>query len=550
MSGASLIGITLGGKYKLIKQIGHGGMSTVYLGHQEALNRDVAVKVMHSFLVHEPGFLQRFKREAQAMATLNHPRIVGVYDFAREGDDLYYLAMEYIKGHTLKDVLERLAKQQQLIPLNACLQIIADVADAMSYAHFHGMVHRDIKSGNIMVNEKGNVYLTDFGIVKMVGGQGSMVYTTTGALIGTPAYMSPEQALGKPGDERSDIYSLGVLLYQLATGKLPFEGESALSVVMKHVNEQPPLPIEKNPSLPLGVQDTILKAMAKEPPQRFQSAVDMAKMLRDPKIMTGRPLYPTPPPPELRLPPPALLATESTIQNKIKTEVALRKEQSVSENQIKTERPLPNLSNQPSSRTSQNQQLRSSKMDSKPGFKSGTSLKDPALQTVACPHCRKKVDVRDHTDPMNCPHCQKSFYLQDHLCPYCQTYHTKEAIVCSECGQSLNRMCHHCFTANWVGDDDCKNCGKPLDLVSLLEWRTPQATAERLNRQMAAAQESKRKEEMELQKRVADATERQAKLKQEKQQQKERRVVLIGVFLVILFFLALFLLNLPPGVGR
>ncbi len=278
----TLEGIILGGKYKIIRRLGRGGMAEVYLAHQESLDRNVAIKLMHPFLAAEEDFLHRFKREARAMAAMNHPNIVSVYDFDVYGESTYYLVMEYISGGTLKEKLARLAEKGERLALETAVQIGIEVASALAYAHQRGMVHRDVKPANIMLNEEGRAILTDFGIVKLVGGQ-SMAYTATGALIGTPAYMSPEQALGKPGDARSDIYALGTLLFQMTTGYLPFDADTPLAIVMKHVNEPVPLPSTLNAAIPPALQAVILKAMAKNPDERYQTAAELEIALQQVK---------------------------------------------------------------------------------------------------------------------------------------------------------------------------------------------------------------------------------------------------------------------------
>lgn len=275
----TLSGKTIG-KYEIIEKLGRGGMAEVYKGYQKNLDRYVAIKLMHSFLISEQDFLKRFQQEARAMAALNHPNIVGVYDFDQYQEDTYYLVMEFVDGGTLKDKLEALAKNKERLPLDTSIRIVREVADALAYAHRRNMVHRDIKPANIMLDkESGRALLTDFGIVKLVGGQ-TMGYTATGALIGTPAYMSPEQALGQSGDERADIYSLGVLLFQMMTGQLPYEADTPLAVVMKHVNSPTPMPITFNPDIPDALQAIIVKAMAKIPDDRYATAAELATALR------------------------------------------------------------------------------------------------------------------------------------------------------------------------------------------------------------------------------------------------------------------------------
>lgn len=275
----SLIGQKIG-RYQIVAHLGKGGMAEVYKGYQESLDRFVAIKLMHTFLITETDFLKRFQREARAMASLSHPNIVRIFDFDTYGDNAYYLVMEYINGGSLNEYLEELNAQGEKLPLKKAVQICTEIADALAYAHRRKMIHRDIKPANVMLdNDSGKALLTDFGIVKLAGNQ-SLAYTATGAMIGTPAYMSPEQALGQPGDERLDIYSLGVMIFQMVTGQLPFDADTPLAVVMKHVNELPPLPMSFNPDVPLALQEVILKALAKDPADRFQSAKALANRLR------------------------------------------------------------------------------------------------------------------------------------------------------------------------------------------------------------------------------------------------------------------------------
>lgn len=264
------------GKYQIIESLGRGGMAEVYKAYQETLDRHVAIKVMHPFLAEESDFLGRFKREARAMASLNHPHIVRVFDFDIQ-DDVYYIVMEYVSGGTLTKRLEELSAKGEWLPLQETLKIILQVAEAMAYAHRQGMIHRDIKPSNIMLNEQGNAVLTDFGLAKILSGP---TYTATNATIGTPAYMSPEQGMGETGDGRSDIYALGVLLFQMVTGRLPYQATTPLATLMKHINEPVPSPLKYNPNVPAGVQQMIGKAMAKAPEARYQTAGELIRDLQ------------------------------------------------------------------------------------------------------------------------------------------------------------------------------------------------------------------------------------------------------------------------------
>lgn len=275
MGPQSLIGQSIG-RYKIVESLGRGGMAEVFRAYQSSLDRDVAIKIMHSFLADEENFLTRFQREAKSMASLNHSNIVGVYDFDVQ-DGIYYIVMEFVSGGTLKERLESLAKNNEKMSLSESVRLVMEVADALAYAHSRKMVHRDIKPGNIMINDEGHAVLTDFGIAKILSGPS---FTATGAMIGTPAYMSPEQGLGQAGDERSDLYALGVLFYQMSTGQLPYDADTPLAVILKHVNEPIPEPQVRNEDLPAELSAVIVKAMAKDPAKRYQSAAEFAADLQ------------------------------------------------------------------------------------------------------------------------------------------------------------------------------------------------------------------------------------------------------------------------------
>ena len=273
---AGLSGQTIG-KYRIVEHLGRGGMAEVYKAYQPNLDRYVALKLMHAFLAADQDFIARFEREAKNVAALRHPNIVQVYDFDVQ-NGTPYMVMEYIEGGTLKSHLEDLAHEGKQLSIAEGVHTVREVGKALSYAHSHQMIHRDVKPANVLLEVGGRVILTDFGIAKILTGPS---YTVTGATIGTPAYMSPEQGLGRPGDHRSDIYALGVMLYQLATGQLPYEADTPLAVMLKHVNEPLPLPRTFKPDMPEGLERIILKAMAKNPDDRFQSADEMLASLGD-----------------------------------------------------------------------------------------------------------------------------------------------------------------------------------------------------------------------------------------------------------------------------
>lgn len=275
MKSSDLTGFTLG-KYKLTARIGRGGMARVYKARQQNLNRDVAVKVMHAHLAEEDEFVGRFLQEASAVAQLRHSHIVHVFDFDIQ-DDFYYMVLEYIDGPTLKAELQARDVIARPFSLAEVVTICSSLADAIDYAHVRSIVHRDLKPANIMFTGDGQVVLTDFGIIRLVGSSG---FTRTGLIAGTPAYMSPEQAQSKPVDGRSDIYSLGVILFELMTGRQPFTSDNPLQVLRDHASNQPPLPGQLNPDISTAVEEIILKAMAKNPDDRFQRASEMAFSLR------------------------------------------------------------------------------------------------------------------------------------------------------------------------------------------------------------------------------------------------------------------------------
>ncbi len=265
-----LTGQTLG-QYQILEQIGEGGMATVYKAYQPSLDRYVAIKILPPYFMHEPGFAERFEREAKAIAQLVHPNILPIYDFGREGD-LSYIVMRYVDAGTLKN------RMAQPLPLSEIVRVIDDLASALDYAHQQGVIHRDVKPGNVLIDERGWVLLSDFGLAKMV--EGSVALTGSGVGVGTPAYMSPEQGQGIKVDHRADVYSLGVMLYEMVVGQVPYDAETPFAIVLKHIADPLPLPRRVNPNVPEGVERVILKAMAKNPDDRFDSAGDLASALR------------------------------------------------------------------------------------------------------------------------------------------------------------------------------------------------------------------------------------------------------------------------------
>ncbi|MEU4214253.1 Stk1 family PASTA domain-containing Ser/Thr kinase [Actinoplanes sp. NPDC026623] len=281
----------LGGRYQVGELLGYGGMAEVHKGRDLRLGRDVAIKMLRTDLARDPTFQERFRREAQNSAALNHPAIVAVYDTGEEisstGEKLPFIVMEFVNGRTLKEVL---AAEQRLQPRRA-LETTADICAALEFSHRHGIIHRDIKPGNVMITQNGQVKVMDFGIARALA-SGATTMTQTSAVIGTAQYLSPEQARGESVDARSDVYAAGCVLFELMVGHPPFVGDSPVSVAYQHVREDPKAPSDINREVPPDVDAIVLKALAKNPLNRYQSAQEMrADALR---AVSGRPVLATP----------------------------------------------------------------------------------------------------------------------------------------------------------------------------------------------------------------------------------------------------------------
>lgn len=269
-----------GGRYEVLERLGAGGMAIVYKAKDLLLNRIVTIKVLREQFASDEDFIRRFRREAQSAASLSHPNIVSVYDVGKDGDT-EYIVMEYVEGRNLKEIIREYAP----LSTDQSINLGRQITEAIQNAHEHHIIHRDIKPHNILVTSDGHAKVTDFGIARAVS---SATVTHTGDIIGSVHYLSPEQAKGLPSNEQSDIYSLGIILYELITGKVPYDGETPIAIALKHLQEQPVLPSKINPRIEKEFETVIMRAIAKSPEQRYLSAKDLLEDLKH--IQAGRPI--------------------------------------------------------------------------------------------------------------------------------------------------------------------------------------------------------------------------------------------------------------------
>jgi serine/threonine-protein kinase len=265
-AGDSLIDTLFDGRYMIVRKIGAGGMADVYLAEDQELGRRVAIKILNGRHANDAQFIERFRREAKNAAALNHPNIVSIYDRG-EAEDTYYIAMEYLDGRSLKELIVG----RGAAPVNVAVEYARQILSALRFAHRHGIVHRDIKPHNVLVDREGRVKVTDFGIARA----GTSQMTEAGSIVGTAQYLSPEQARGTEVDQRSDLYSLGIVLYELLTGQTPFDGDTPVEIAMKHLSATPRPPSQINRVVPRDLDMVVMRALAKDPGARYQSADEM-----------------------------------------------------------------------------------------------------------------------------------------------------------------------------------------------------------------------------------------------------------------------------------
>src|SRR5512133_2904192 len=267
----TLLNTLFDGRYRIVRKLGTGGLANVYLAEDEVLGRRVAIKILNDRHAGDDQFVERFRREAKNAASLSHPNIVSIYDRG-ESEGAYYIAMEYLDGRSLKELIVSRGPAPIPIAIDYARQILA----ALRFAHRHGVIHRDIKPHNILVDSEGHVKVTDFGIARAEqAGASAQQMTEAGSIIGTAQYLSPEQARGTRVDKTSDLYSLGIVLYELLTGTVPFSGETPVEIAMKHLSAIPDPPSERRQDVPHALDMVVLRALAKDPRDRYQSAEEL-----------------------------------------------------------------------------------------------------------------------------------------------------------------------------------------------------------------------------------------------------------------------------------
>src|SRR5437868_6965306 len=295
----TLIGSLFDGRYRIQRKLGAGGMADVYLAEDQELGRRVAIKILDARHANDAQFIERFRREAKNAAALNHPNIVSIYDRGN-AEDTYYIAMEYLDGRTLKE----LVVGRGPAPITVSVEYARQVLSALRFAHRHGIVHRDIKPHNVLVDREGRVKVTDFGIARA----GTSQMTEAGSIVGTAQYLSPEQARGTEVDQRSDLYSLGIVLYELLTGQTPFDGDTPVEIAMKHLSATPRPPSQIRRDVPRDLDMVVMRALAKDPAARYQTAdemeADLERVLRGAAVSAATTDFATQIMPAIPAPPP------------------------------------------------------------------------------------------------------------------------------------------------------------------------------------------------------------------------------------------------------
>jgi Serine/threonine protein kinase len=432
-----LIGTTLG-NYRILEAIGQGGMARVYKAHQENLGRDVAIKVLPPWYTTDRSFVERFNLEARLVASLSHPNIVTVHD-ANEQNGHLYIVMQLVDGGTFKQRLDQLQRAGKMIDPTEVVSIFVQLADALSYAHAQGVIHRDIKPVNVLLERSGRPILSDFGIAKVLASTKTHL-TRPGAGVGTPEYMSPEQCQGGPVDGRADIYALGVMLFEAQTGRTPFVSDNYPALAHSHIYEQPPRPRAINPTIHPVIEHIILTALMKNPMQRYQTARDMAEALKQALVMMNGSVIPQ------------ISTNYYPVQN------------------IQTPLPpvTPYVSPQPpiQQQHAQQQPMQQSPLPqvNAPHIQPQVS---PALPIQQRPTIQPVQQISPQIPGSHLPPSLRTPTVTDnhqttlYTCFNCQHPNRPQMRYCTRCGYLLNQ-CTVCGERNPVGNRFCTKCGQPL----------------------------------------------------------------------------------------
>lgn len=505
------------GRYQVKGILGKGGMSTVYTCYDPRVERNVAIKILPRAVLHDETFRSRFKREAKTIAGLEHPFIVPIHDFG-EDNSQPYLVMRLMAGGSLSEKLSRTVLTPEEIG-----EVVRRLSRALNAAHQKGVVHRDLKPGNVLFDSYGNAFLSDFGIARITQGTQPSL-TRTGGAVGTPGYMSPEQIQGRPVDGRSDIYALGVLIFEMLSGRKPFHADTPAMVIVKQMTETVPNICDLIPDLPPAYDDLIRSLTHPERDKRPATAVIAFEMLaeilqRQQHNAAATPWRdPTPPPPSTRL-----------------IDRLTEPEQTPGEREpLRYHDLLPPIIPE---------------LLSEPETPPAAAVPIPAEPTVttsfACPHCHGTITLAEGHNQVICPHCHRSIKVAGHLCPYCDTYHAQETGFCNNCGAVMTRVCPSCRTPNWAGVETCETCGSGLDIFESLRLHDKRIVANQREQRLHEIRHYKEAEEEASQRRMQQLRGDPETLRLRKRRRKLfNRLALVLIF-VILVALAVYVgLNL------
>jgi serine/threonine protein kinase len=472
------------GRYQVETELARGGMATIYICHDPRVGRSVAIKVLPHALLHDPMFRTRFIREARTVAKLEHQFIVPVHDFG-EDNGQPYLVMRLMRGGSLAD---RLAKGP--LPFSEIARILHRINSALDVAHQQGIIHRDLKPGNILFDKYENAFLSDFGIARLTSNTESNL-TNTGSAVGTPGYMSPEQIQGRPVDGRSDIYALGVLIFEMLTGQKPFHADTPAMVIVKQMTETVPNICELLPELPPVYDELIRRLTATNRDERPPTTTEATKMILTVAAWTKNQATP-------------LHSPEDNMQSsKHATTPPKRSPQQPSSTpKPQTNRPRQSAASQSGLRSTSEKSITPPTKNEPdqpfidvpppimplieqlheliPETPLSKSFGEAQSHTaVNCPVCANSIKTSSSVNKVTCDYCQNTIVLTGHLCPYCNTFHELENSFCDNCGASLTRLCTNCNTINWSGAEQCGNCRSSLDIFENLRFHDQRVVSKR-----------------------------------------------------------------------